>query len=97
MNSVKLEDSKLYITSEYYSMYRGRYMDTTVVDVSDISYIKAEVGVRGGMHAWSVKSKDDDRTLYSGDRKDSEIIQEIMKLLPKVKYLEKVEGGGAPW
>ena len=96
MNSAVLENDKLYITSETYSSFRGRYMDTTVVEVSDIDCIKAKVGKQGGMHTWAIKDKEDN-DLYYGDRKDSDLIEQITKLMPKIKYHKKVEGGGAPW
>lgn len=106
MNSAKLVDNYLHINSQAYSQYQGRYMHTTVIPLEDIEYIKATVGKQGGMHTWAIRGynpeysdtkKDRDVTIYSGDRKDSELIDEIRDLLPKLKYKEKVEGGGAPW
>lgn len=95
MNTATLEDNQLLITSQYYSSIRGRYMDTTAIDIADIKSITAKVGPQGGMHTWSVNGKDGE--LYYGDRKDSELIEQITKLIPKIKYIEKKEKGGAPW
>lgn len=106
MVKAEIKEDKLHITSEYYDIYKGRYTDTTIVPVEDVERIEAKVGPRGGMHVWSVigynpkYSKDkSDRSVqvYNGDRKDSELIEQIVKLLPKIKYDEKTENGGAPW
>jgi len=110
MNSATLKDDYLHINSQAYSSYKGRYMHTTIIPIEDIECIKASVGKQGGMHTWSVKGynaeysnssynkgKERDIDIFSGDRKNSELIDEIRELLPKLKYKEKVETGGAPW
>lgn len=90
-----LEGKDLHVTSEYYSPYKGRYSETTIIPVNDIKSISAKVGPQGGMHTWAVNGKE--RELYYGDRKDSQLIDQILKLVPKIKYVEKKEKGGAPW
>lgn len=107
-NTVKLEDNHLYITYDYYDY--GHRVGRQIIPIKDIECIKAKVGRQGGMHTWSIrgyhpeyskedynKGKERDVEIYSGDRKDRELIEQILKLLPNCKYYEKVEGGGAPW
>ena len=85
-------------------------METEAIPLANIECIKATVGPQGGMHTWSIRGYEpkysdsgyfDDRKrdieIFSGDRKSYYLIDEIMKVLPDIKYHEKVEGGGAPW
>ncbi len=107
-NSVELKDGHLYITYEYYDY--GHQIGRKIIPIEDIEYIKATVGVRGGMHGWSIKGYNPqyseheynkkckrDIEIFSGGRKTSELIGQIRKLLPDCKYVETVEGGGTPW
>ena len=107
-NTATVKDNHLYITYDYYDY--GPKEGRKIIPIADIECIKATVGSKGGMHTWSLmgyhpeyseldynKDEKRDQELFSGDRKDSELIGQITKLLPNCKYLEKVEGGGAPW
>ena len=104
-NTATLKDNHLYITYESYPGY-----DTKIIPVEDIECIKANVGVRGGMHTWSLrgyhprystsdwsKGKERDMEIFSGGRKSTDLIEKIMVVLPDLKYIKKVENGGAPW
>lgn len=108
MNLAKLEDHHLYITYEYYDY--GRRTGRKIIPVSDVECIKATVGPQGGMHSWSVvgyhpeysdmeynKGKERDIEIFSGGRKNSELIGKIMELMPDIKYIEQKENGGAAW
>lgn len=105
---VTLENNHLYITYEYYDY--GRKVGRKIIPVKNIECIKANVGARGGMHTWSVigynpeysnesynKGKEREQSIHSGDRKDSHLIDEIIELMPNIKYIEIKENGGAPW
>jgi hypothetical protein len=107
-NSVELKDNHLYITYEYYDF--GYQTGRKIIPVEDIECIKATVGTKGGMHTWSIrgyhpeysekdwnKDKKRDIEIYCGDRKDSDLIDKVMELLPDCKYYETVESGGAGW
>lgn len=107
-NTAELVDNHLHITYQYYD--NGHRVGKDIIPVADIECIKAKVGPQGGMHTWSVrgydsrysnesynKGKERDIELYCGDRKDKELIEQIIKLLPNCKYHEKKEDGGAPW
>lgn len=100
-NTVVLKDNHLYITYESYPGY-----DKKIIPVEDIECIKANVGVRGGMHTWDLRGDNErysrlydkrDVPIFSGDRKNADLIEKIMAVLPNIKYHEKVENGGAPW
>jgi hypothetical protein len=108
MNGVELKDNHLYITYNYYDY--GYRIGHKIIPVKDIECIKAKIGTQGGMHTWSIrgydpkysnesynKGKERDQEIYCGDRKDTELIDQIKKLLPNIKYYKKVEGGGSPW
>ena len=104
MNTAELKDNHLHITYEIYDY--GVKQKRKIIPVSDIECIKASVGVRGGMHSWSLRGdnleyKDlypaRDVPIFSGDRKNSDLIDKIMELLPNLEYIEKVESGGAAW
>jgi hypothetical protein len=103
-----LKDNHLHITYEYYDY--GNREGHKIIPIEDIECIKATVGSKGGMHTWYLmgyhpeysnlkwqKDNPRDVELYSGDRKDAELIDQITTLLPNCKYIEKVESGGAPW
>jgi hypothetical protein len=100
-NTATLKDNHLYITYESYPGY-----DSKIIPVENIECIKANVGVRGGMHTWSLRGHEEryaniyeprDVPIFSGDRKSTDLIEKIMVVLPDLKYVEKVENGGAPW
>jgi hypothetical protein len=103
-NTVELKDNHLHITYEVYDY--GPKQKRKIIPIKDIECIKARVGSRGGMHTWdlrgdSVEYRDiypeRDVPIFSGDRKNSDLIEKIMVLLPDIKYLEETENGGAPW
>lgn len=107
-NTATLKDNHLYINYEVYNY--GLKTKQKIIPVEDIECIKASVGIKGGMHTWSLrgynpeysnesynKGRERDITIYSGDRKDSELIEQITELLPNCKYIETVESGGASW
>jgi len=107
-NTATLKDNHLHITYDSYDY--GHRERRKIIPVEDIECIKASVGVRGGMHTWSVrgydpehseydwnKNKKRDVEIFSGDRKSTDLIEKIMVVLPDLKYIEKVENGGAPW
>lgn len=107
-NTATIKDNHLYITYEVYDY--GYRTKQKIIPVEDIECIKANVGVRGGMHTWSLRGysheysesewhKDNPRDveIYTGDRKDTDLIEQITKLLPDCKYHETVETGGAAW
>ena len=107
---VRIVEDQLQITDEFYSSYRGRYLETKILPLVDIERIEANVGPKGGMHTWAVKGYDvnysnkeyykgreRDIEIFTGDRKNSHLIDEIRQLLPTIEYREKVEDGGAPW
>ena len=107
-NTANIKDNHLYITYEYYDY--GHKQGRKIIPIEDIECIKATVGTKGGMHTWSVrgyhpqyserdwhKDKKRDVELFCGDRKDTELIEQITKLLPDCKYIEEVEDGGSPW
>ena len=108
MNTAILKDNHLHITYEYYD--NGHRIGRKIIPVGDIECIKATVGPQRGMHTWSVrgyhpeyseqdynKDRKRDIEIYSGDRKDTELIKQITKLLPNCKYYEKEESGSSPW
>lgn len=107
-NTATIKDNHLYITYEIYDF--GYKTKQKIIPLENIECIKATVGVRGGMHTWSLRGYDPeysgdewhkdnprDIEIYSGDRKDTELIDQIRELIPSCKYLEKVESGGSPW
>lgn len=107
-NTATVKDNHLYITYEVYDY--GYRTKQKIIPLEDIECIKANVGARGGMHTWSLRGynpeysneewhKDNPRDveIFSGDRKDSELIEQITKLLPNCKYYETTEEGGSPW
>lgn len=107
-NTATLKDKHLYITYEIYDY--GYRTEQKIIPVKDIECIKATVGKKGGMHTWSLKGYDPeysemewhkdnprDVDIYTGDRKDTELIKQITELLPNCKYYEQTEDGGAPW
>lgn len=104
MSGVELKDNHLHITYEVYDY--GMKTRRKIIPVADIECIKAKVGVRGGMHTWDVRGDsieyrdiypERDVPIFSGDRKDSDLIEKIMAVLPDIKYFEEVEAGGSPW
>jgi hypothetical protein len=107
-NKATIKDNHLYITYEYYD--NGHQEGRKIIPLEDIECIKADIGVRGGMHTWSImgynpeyserdwhKDNPRDVAIFSGGRKDTELIKQITKLLPDCKYIERVESGGSPW
>lgn len=104
MTTAELKDNHLHISYEVYDY--GIKQKRKIIPVEDIECIKANVGVRGGMHMWSIRGDNAeyediypkrDVPIFYGDRKNSELINKIMELLPNLKYIEKVESGGAGW
>lgn len=101
---VTIKDNHLHITYSYYDY--GNQVGRKIIPLEDIECIKATVGKQGGMHTWSLrgyspeysKNKNDrDIQIHSGDRKNTELIDMILALLPNCEYKETIEGGGAPW
>jgi len=108
MNTATIKDNHLYITYEYYDY--GHKVGRKIIPLEDIECIKAKVGKKGGMHTWSLrgyhpeysdkdynKDRRRDIEIYCGDRKDTDLIDQITKLLPNLKYIEETESGGAAW
>jgi len=106
----EIKDNHLYIRYEVYYEYSGLTTKTKIIPLKDIKYIEAKVGKRGGMHLWYLcgyhpeyseleynKDEKFDQHLHTGDRKDTDLLDKIREVLPNVKYIEEVEGGGAPW
>lgn len=107
-NTATIKDNHLYITYDYYDY--GHQEGRKIIPLKDIECIKAKVGTKGGMHTWSIrgyhpeyserdwnKDKKRDIEIFSGDRKNTELIEQITNLLPNCEYLEEVESGGSAW
>ena len=107
-NTATLKDNHLYITYDYYDY--GQREGRKIIPIEDIERIVANVGKRGGMHTWSLrgyhpeyseldynKDKKRDIEIYIRDRKDCDLIEQIITLLPDCKYFEITESGGAAW
>lgn len=107
-NTATLKDNHLYLTYDVYDY--GHKVRQKIIPVEDIECIKAKIGKGGGMHTWVLKgynpeysnesyNKDNPRDvqIFAGDRKDTDLIYQILEVLPNCKYIEEVEEGGAPW
>lgn len=107
MSKAEIIDNHLYLTYEIYDY--GYRTKQKIIPVKDIECIKAKVGKRGGMHTWSIRGyhpeysnsiyKDNPRdvAIFTGDRKDTDLIDQILEVMPKLDYYEEVEDGGSPW